>query len=46
MTMNGAPTLDARIADTLATTEQLSSESLQVLYDELDNAVGTYTSLR
>jgi hypothetical protein len=40
MTMNGAPTLDARIADTLATTEHLSPEFINSLYDELDNAVG------
>jgi hypothetical protein len=33
-------TLDSRIADTLATTEPISSESIDALYTELDNAVG------
>jgi hypothetical protein len=42
---NGAPSLDQRIADTLATTEPLSSEFIQQLYDELDNAVGSHNEI-
>jgi hypothetical protein len=35
-----SPTLDERIADALTTTDQLSAEFIQRLYDELDDAVG------